>query len=198
MEQTVKTPVGDAPVIPLVLLGAGLYLAWFGIHYWRADVRWPTDPVKSVLTGHPIPEAHHAQPASAVLTAEIQSANTGSADASSGSSSSGAPTAQGTYDEAGLARLWVQCGGASSTAAFAAKVAMAESSGRADVTSRNPDGGTNVGLWQLDTRGVGVGHTIAELQDPVTNCRITILATGNGHNWTAWGDPVTAAVGHHV
>ena len=53
----VKTPAGDAPVIPVILLGTGMYLAWFGIHYWRSDVKWPTDPVKDILQGKGLPPA---------------------------------------------------------------------------------------------------------------------------------------------
>jgi cell wall-associated NlpC family hydrolase len=52
----VKTPVGEAPVIPLVLVGLGAYLAWFGIHYWGSDVKWPTGPVKDVLQGKGVPD----------------------------------------------------------------------------------------------------------------------------------------------
>ena len=52
----IRTPVGDAPVVPVFLIGAGMYLAWFGVHYWRSDVRWPTDPVKAVLQGKPLPD----------------------------------------------------------------------------------------------------------------------------------------------
>lgn len=51
----VKLNFGEGPVIPLALLGAGMYLAWFGVHYWRSDVRWPTDPVKNLLQGKPLP-----------------------------------------------------------------------------------------------------------------------------------------------
>jgi len=68
----------------------------------------------------------------------------------------------------------------------AAAVAMQESSGRTGVTSPNPDGGTNVGLWQLDTKGVGAGHTVEQLQDPATNARITIMGSANGTNWSHW------------
>lgn len=50
-EPTVKTPIGRAPVIPVVMIGIGAYLAWFGVHYWRRDVKWPSDPVKDILTG---------------------------------------------------------------------------------------------------------------------------------------------------
>ena len=53
----VKTPAGTAPVIPVILLGTGMYLAWFGIHYWRSDVKWPTDPVKDILQGKGLPPA---------------------------------------------------------------------------------------------------------------------------------------------
>jgi hypothetical protein len=55
-QPAVKTPVGDAPVVPLFLLGTGMYLAWFGVHYWRSDVKYPTDPVKAVLQGKQLPD----------------------------------------------------------------------------------------------------------------------------------------------
>jgi cell wall-associated NlpC family hydrolase len=44
------------PIIPLTIAGVGAYLAWFGIHYWRSDVKWPTDPIKAILTGQPLPD----------------------------------------------------------------------------------------------------------------------------------------------
>ena len=53
----VRTPVGNAPVIPLGLMLIGGYLSWFGVHYWRSDVKYPTDPVKSVLQGKGLPAA---------------------------------------------------------------------------------------------------------------------------------------------
>lgn len=99
--------------------------------------------------------------------------------------------------QAQLEQLWVKNGGDQDTAAFAAAVAYSESGGSATVTSPNPDGGTNVGLFQLDTKGVGAGYTVEQLQDPDTNTKITILATQNGTNWTEWGDPITYAVGYH-
>jgi hypothetical protein len=66
---------------------------------------------------------------------------------------------------------------------------MQESSGNAAVTSSNPDGGVNVGLWQLDTRGKGAGYSVAQLQDPNTNARVTVFATRNGRDWSAWATP---------
>ncbi len=53
----IRTPVGDAPVVAVIMLGTGMYLAWFGTHYWRSDVKWPTDPVKAVLQGKGLPPA---------------------------------------------------------------------------------------------------------------------------------------------
>lgn len=55
MAAGIPTPVGRAPVVPVVLAGLGAYLAWFGVHYWRSDVKYPSDPVKAVLTGKPLP-----------------------------------------------------------------------------------------------------------------------------------------------
>lgn len=60
-----------APIIPITILGIGLYLAWFGVHYWMTDVKWPTDPVKSVLTGKPLPDATKATPQQALATVGV-------------------------------------------------------------------------------------------------------------------------------
>jgi len=115
---------------------------------------------------------------------------TGTTPTYTGAPSSSIPTPGKYYTQSEVQQLWISNGGASDTAAFAAQVAMAESSGGASVTSPNPDGGTNVGLFQLDTKGVGSGHTVAELQNANTNTQITIMATGNGIHWNEWSDPV--------
>lgn len=94
------------------------------------------------------------------------------------------------YNHASLITLWQQAGGSSATANNAACHAMQESSGNPKVTSSNPDGGTNVGLWQLDTPGgVGAGYSIAQLQNPLLNAQITVRATNNGTNWSQWATP---------
>lgn len=71
-------------------------------------------------------------------------------------------------------------------AVIAAAVGMAESSGRTAVTSPNPDGGVNVGPWQLDTKGKGAGYTVAQLQNPATNAKVMAKGTNNGADWSAW------------
>ena len=71
-----KIKVGDSPVIPVVIIGIGAYLAWFGVHYWRSDVKYPTDPVKAVLQGKGLP-ANTGTPTAdetAVITAAQQQA----------------------------------------------------------------------------------------------------------------------------
>lgn len=47
----------DSLVLPVGLLIIGAYLAWFGVHYWRSDTKWPTDPIKALLSGGELPEA---------------------------------------------------------------------------------------------------------------------------------------------
>lgn len=114
MPSEISTPLGDAPVIPLVILGTGMYLTWFGVHYWRSDTRWPTDPVKAVLTGKPVPGQSSAPPESAELTADIQAFGGGSG--SSGTAAAGA-TGSSIADDAlkykGAGYVWG--GNASST-----------------------------------------------------------------------------------
>lgn len=87
-----------------------------------------------------------------------------------------------------VAALWIEAGGSLTSAVEAVARAMSESSGRTAVTSSNPDGGTNVGLFQLDTKGVGSGYSVAQLQNPLTNAQITVKATNNGANWAQWAD----------
>lgn len=187
MNKTVGTPAGDAPVVPVIILSLGAYLTWFGIHYWRTDTAWPSDPIKAVLTGKPIPEPDRSSGEAAIKG--IVSGASGGSVTETGSAVGHSPGAGPTADvmtKDQIKALWTGNGGSPSTAAVAAAIAEAESSGRTQVTSHNPDGGTNVGLWQLDTKGAGAGHSVSELQDPATNARVTIMKSANGTNWNAW------------
>lgn len=94
-----------------------------------------------------------------------------------------------TYNATQLQALWIANGGDPAQAKNAGCHGMQESSGNPAVTSSNPDGGINVGLWQLDTKGKGSGYTVAQLQDPNTNARVTVFATNNGRDWSAWATP---------
>lgn len=179
-------------IIPLVMVGIGLYLAWFGVHYWDSDTKWPSDPVKAVLTGKPIPtpSGHEtAAQTAAFIEGTGGSAGGGAAPGGSGGSAVG----PGILSKQQIMSVWTSNGGSSGTADIASAIALAESSGRTSVTSGNPDGGTNVGLWQLDTKGVGAGYTVTQLQDPNTNARVTVFGSANGTNWSAWETYATGA-----
>jgi lysozyme-like protein len=92
-----------------------------------------------------------------------------------------------TYTYAQIEGIWINNGGSKAKAPLAAAIAEAESGGNADATSSNPDGGTNVGLWQLDTPGgKGAGHSVAQLQDPNTNAKVAVAGSNGGADWSAW------------
>jgi resuscitation-promoting factor RpfB len=94
MPPSVKTPVGDAPVVPLFLIGAGMYLSWFGVHYWRSDVKWPTDPIKAVLQGKGLPA--DTQTPTAEEVAVVQAAQKAGTGISGSQGAAAATTASGT------------------------------------------------------------------------------------------------------
>lgn len=173
------------PAIPTALIITGAYLAWFGVHYWRADPGWPSEPVKAVLTGKPLPEAHKS--GAALLTTSVVGPGLEIFNDVTASGIGGAtPSTSGTLTKEQIKALWTGNGGNPAAANTAAAIALAESSGRAGVLSQNPDGGTNVGLWQLDTKGVGAGYSVAQLSDPATNARVTVMGSLNGTRWGAW------------
>jgi hypothetical protein len=79
----------QAPVIPVLLILAGAYLAWFAIRYWRdQQTTWPADPVKDVLRGLGLPKPRRS-PAAATRVASPQVA--------------AGPAATGTGAPAGIA-----------------------------------------------------------------------------------------------
>lgn len=83
----------------------------------------------------------------------------------------------------------------------ATAVALAESSGETTATSRNPDGGTNVGLMQLDTPGgKGAGYSVAQLQDPATNMAVAFKGwNADGHTFTkSWETANNGAAAAHL
>jgi hypothetical protein len=134
-------------------------------------------------------------PRKAPKASQIAGTPLGSGDSSTPVPASPAPASTtpavsgGTFSQAQCEQLWISKGGDPNQARNAGCHAMQESGGRSWVTSPNPDGGTNVGLGQLDTKGKGAGYTVAQLQNPDTNARITIMQTRNGTDWSAWATP---------
>lgn len=94
-EPTVQVgDLGNAPVIPILLILAGGYLAWFGVHYWRRDIKWPSDPVKSVLRGKGVPPPGQIVTSTDILMS-IQEQTPASGGVSDGSIASTALTYKG-------------------------------------------------------------------------------------------------------
>lgn len=163
----------------LLAAGGGAILFWSGVkgHKWSTVLR---DLIAGKQIGSPnLPITS----ASNLTTQQQQNIGNPAINYGYGSSSGG------VWNQASLQGLWIAAGGSSSTARNAACHAMQESSGNARITSSNPDGGENVGLWQLDTKGVGSGYTVAQLMNPWTNARITVRATNNGRDWSEWATP---------
>lgn len=155
----------------VAVTAVGAVLVWSG---WKGATLAAT--FKSLLAGNLNAPVTESAPASSASAASVSGA---------------APAVAGAYSAAQLEALWTSQGGDASTAFEAAQVALSESSGDPDATSPNPDGGTNVGLWQLDTPGGGgAGYTVAELQNAETNCKVTIMRSNNGSDWSIWADRV--------
>lgn len=104
MATSVQTPLGRAPVIPVALLGIGAYLAWFAVHYWGSDTRWPSDPVKAVLTGKPLP-VPSGQSTAAGIAQNVEAQTGGSTGATGSESGSAGFVAPGTPKGAAIASL---------------------------------------------------------------------------------------------
>ncbi len=143
------------------------------------------------IKGYSVPHALQSFVQGKVPAGAAQLPITGSISSSSSSSSSGpaapAPASGAGYSNAQVQQIWIMAGGDPARAAKAGCISAHEdASGDPSITSPNPDGGTNVGLWQIDTRGVGAGYTVAQLQNPVTNARLAIQGSNNGTDWSQW------------
>jgi hypothetical protein len=102
-----EVEVGDlgVPVVPLLLVGLGGYLVWFGVHYWRGqgDLVWPSTPIKSVLQGNGLPSNTPATSTTATLTAYETSYAAAATQAAS--SSGGITGAQPSGSAQNMAKL---------------------------------------------------------------------------------------------
>ncbi len=101
MTKTINTPVGTAPVVPVMIMVFGGYLCWFGVHYWRSDTPYPTDPLKAVLTGKEIPKPDRSAATAAVKGIEASAAAAATASAGAGISNGVTGPAAGTQATGG-------------------------------------------------------------------------------------------------
>lgn len=137
--------------------------------------------IQQVITGK--------TPANQAQTTAIGTPNAVASSAAGNTPGSMTNPSAGNWTHSGLMTLWQSNGGSASTANNAACHAIQESGGNASITSPNPDGGTNVGLWQLDTKGVGAGHTVSQLQNPNVNAMLAVRGSKNGTDWSEWATP---------
>jgi Lysozyme like domain len=93
------------------------------------------------------------------------------------------------YSNAQIQSLWVQAGGNPQAAAIAAAIAIHESGGNTTATCVNGGSGCSCngcvdrGLWQIDSV-----HGAQSTYDPMGNARAAVSISGNGTNWSAWGN----------
>ena len=164
----------------VAVVAGGLLFVWSG--FKGAKV---TDTLRSLLSGTN-PSAADAYPITTPIAPPVAtSPGLGSSPAPLSKTSPGGTG--GTLSAGQIGSLWVMAGGNPSKTSGAVCIAMHESTGRTAVTSPNPDGGINVGLWQLDTPGgKGAGFTVAQLQNGLTNARVAVKGSSNGTDWSAW------------
>lgn len=164
--------------VAVAALGAGSLFVYAGIKGYSIP-----HAVQAIVRGQPPSTGGQANP----ISGPASSTAPGTPAPGGIGSGAAAAAAGGRYSNAQLQSLWIMAGGNPAKAAIAACIADAESSGNPAATSPNPDGGTNAGLWQLDTPGgKGAGYTVAQLQQASTNARVAVRASSNGTDWSAW------------
>lgn len=204
MAATVETPAGRAPVIPVLLIAIGGYFAWFGVHYWRQDEKWPSDPVKAVLQGKGLPPSSPPPAVSASLTADITAAAGTPGPDAGGSTYQGALPAGSAQNTARLllakfgwaasemvplVKLWTRESGWSATARNKSSGAfgIAQALGHGTGCSAAPDG--------TNEYGPQYGLTCAEAQQANAGSVRWQIEWGLGYIKNRYGSP-SAALAH--
>ena len=207
-EATVETPVGRAPIIPILLIAVGGYLAWFGVHYWRQDLKWPSDPIKAALQGKGLPASAPPPAVSESLTADVAAADAGSAAASGAMAAGAADSAYqgslpsgsaqntarlllakfgwGATQMPALISLWTRESGWSATARNPSSGAfgIAQALGHGTSCSAAPDG--------TNEYGPEYGLTCAEAQQANAGSVRWQIEWGLGYIASRYGSPAKA------
>lgn len=196
----------DSPLMPLILVGAGAYLVWFGTHYWRdQQTVWPSDPVKALLQGKPLPTPQPETPQTLALsaietTAAQQAASTTGTGTGSGSGSgsgSGGVTPASGSEDAWITAFLASIGAPATTANRASLTAWIQhETPWPPVAANNPlnttqpaPGATDynsVGVKNYPSAAEGMGATKATIENGLYNDVLMALRGGNGLCGRSW------------
>lgn len=181
----VRTAAGDAPVIPLLMVGFGAYLMWFAVKYWRGAgaAVWPSYPIKSVLQGKGIPPNQSAQTAASAV-ASYEAALPQPAPSPQPS-----PGPQPTGQPQNIAKLLLSRYGWDSTQMSPLISLWTQESGWRP-TARNPTSGA-LGIAQaLDHGGTGTAGTLGNeygAQYGLTQAEAQAANSGSALQQIRWG-----------
>lgn len=166
------------------------------MHYWRSDLKWPSDPVKSVLQGKGLPPAGAAVPESASLDAYVSQYTGTTAGGYQGSLPAGSAqnTARLLLSKYGwqaaqmgsLVKLWTQESGWSSSARNPSSGAygVAQALGHGEANTAAPDG--------TNEYGAQYGLTAAEAQQANAGSARWQIEWGLGYIQSRYGSPDAA------
>jgi hypothetical protein len=188
--------------VPVLMLGMGAYLLWFGVRYWRGQgaAVWPSYPVKSVLQGQGVPANQQASSSAASVTAYETSAiisqntsATGSTAPAATASGSAQNTAQmllgqfgwGVDQMAALIALWTRESGWNPLAKNASSGAfgIAQALGHGTPGSAGTDS---------DEYGAEYGLTTAQAQAANSGSALYQILWGLGYIKSRYGSPDAA------
>jgi len=154
VKTTRQLPQLSAPVIiPILVIAAGAYLAWFAVRYWRGQgaAVWPSYPIKQILQGKGLPKDNEAA-ASSVTLDSWESSQSGSGT-STGPLPSG-PNARGNVTPRQVYVAFRHAGIPAGAAVYLTAIAGVESG--YNTNALNTDSGTgdySVGLTQINYFG---------------------------------------------
>ena len=198
-----RKAAGDAPIIPIILIMLGGYLAWFGIHYWRDTATiWPSDPVKALLQGKSLPAPSRNTTTAAQLTSiEASAAQVSNATAAGAGEGSGGVITPASPAEASWIKAFLGSIGAPPTSANITSVTnwiRHEQAGWPPFTKNNPLNttqampgsyplpGNTAGVQQYPTAAEGIAATKITIENGRYNDVLLALRGGRGLCGRSW------------
>lgn len=198
----------NAPVIPVLLIALGGYFAWFGVHYFRQDEKWPSDPIKAALQGKGIPASTPPPAVSAALTADVSSIGAATAAGATTAATQDGSAYQGTLPSGSAqntAQLLLAKFGWAATEMTALNTLWGTDESGWSATARNPSSGA-FGIAQalghgtscsaapdgINEYGPQYGLTCAEAQQANAGSVRWQIEWGLGYIKSRYGSPSAA------